>query len=120
MKNESQIAVSRPATVFPSRRRLGWKATTLALIALCQLPANFACATIIIGTTTVTSIGHSFEPEDPTAGTGHPALVTDFLVNQTQEVGGGAVLPSVTVDLDSDTSISFTIAANRPTGTREG
>ncbi len=78
---------------------------------LCQFPTSVVWATINAGTTTVTSIGHSFEPEDPTPDTGHPAIVTDFLVNQTQEVGGGAVLPAVTVNLDVDTSISYTIAA---------
>ena len=111
MKNQLRMTVIHPAIIFPTRRRLGWRAATLALIAVCQLPTSVVWATINAGTTTVTSIGHSFEPENPTSGTGHPAVVTDFLVNQTQEVGGGAVLPAVTVNLDSDTSISYTIAA---------
>jgi len=111
MKNQSDMTGSHPAIIFLSRRWLGWRAATLALTALCQLPTSVVCATINAGTTTVTSIGHSFEPENPTPGTGHPAVVTDFLVNQTQEVGGGAVLPAVTVNLDVDTSISYTITA---------
>src|SRR5215471_14901578 len=111
MKIQSRMTASHPLIIFPLRRRLGWKAATLALTALCQLPTSVVWATINAGTTTVTSIGHSFEPENPTPNTGHPAVVTDFLVNQTQEVGGGAVLPTVTVNLDVDTSISYTITA---------
>ncbi len=111
MKNQSRMAVSHSAIIFPSRRRLGWRAATLALTALCQLPTSVVWATINTGTTTVTSIGHSFEPENPTPNAGPPAVATDFLVNQTQEVGGGAVLPAVTVNLDVDTSISYTITA---------
>jgi hypothetical protein len=111
MTNESQMTVSHPAIIFPSRRRLGWRVATLALTVLCQLPTSVVWATINAGTTTVTSIGHSFEPENPTPDTGHPAVVTDFLVNQTQEVGGRAVLPAVTVNLDLDTSISYTLTA---------
>ena len=111
MKNESRITVSLPAIIYPTRRRLGWRAATLAFTLLCQLSTSVVWATINAGTTTVTSIGHSFEPENPTPNTGHPAVVTDFLVNQTQEVGGGSVLPAVTVNLDVDTSISYTITA---------
>ena len=111
MKIESRNTVSHPAIVYATQRRLGWSAATLALTLLCQLPTSVVWATINAGTTTATSIGHSFEPEDPSLDTGHPAVVTDFLVNQTQEVGGGAVLPAVTVNLDVDTSISYTIAA---------
>jgi hypothetical protein len=111
MKIESRITVSHPAIVYSTRRWLGWRAATLALTALSQLPTSVVWATINAGTTTVTSIGHSFEPENPTPNTGHPAVVTDFLVNQTQEVGGGAVLPAVTVNLDVDTSISYTLSA---------
>src|SRR5262245_34922411 len=111
MKNQSSVTVSYPTIILLSRRRPGWRAATLALTALCQLPTSVVWATINAGTTTVTSIGHSFEPENPTPNTGHPAVVTDFLVNQTQEVGGGAVLPAVTVNLDVDTSVSYTIAA---------
>src|SRR5262249_46400441 len=111
MKNQSRMAVSHPAIIFPSRRRLGSRAVALALTVLCHLPTGVVWATINAGTPTVTPIGHSLEPETPTPNTGHPAVVTDFLVNQTQEVGGGAVLPAVTVNLDGDTSISYTIAA---------
>ena len=71
-----------------------------------------AHATINVGSTTVTSIGHYFTPPeiDP-FGVPRPGYVTDFLVNQTQEVGGGAALPNVAVDLDSDTSVSYSLAA---------
>ena len=112
MKNESRITVSHPAIVY-SLAKAAWMEARQRwhLLLLCQLPTSVVWATINAGTTTVTSIGHSFEPEDPTPDTGHPAVVTDFLVNQTQEVGGGAVLPAVTVNLDVDTSISYTIAA---------
>jgi dockerin type I repeat protein len=109
-KNISPLAQSRRTTIFRDRP-FGWRMIALALIVFSQLATGVAWATINIGTTTVTSIGHSFEPEDPTPATGHAAIVTDFLVNQTQEVGGGAMLPPVTVNLDSDTSLSFTIAA---------
>jgi hypothetical protein len=112
MKNGTHIAVSRPTTIFSlSRSGIGRRAATLALIALCQLPATVASATLSAGSTIVNSIGHSFEPENSKPGTAHPALVTDFLVNLTQQVDGGSTLASATVDLDTDTSISFTVAA---------
>src|SRR5262245_8449255 len=70
-----------------------------------------ARATIKVGSTTITSIGHYFEPphEHPVFGT-VPGVVLDFLVNQTQETGGGAVLPVVSLDLDTDTSIAYSLA----------
>ena len=84
-------------------------ATAAVLTLLCAAEVR---ATINAGSTTVTSIGHYFAPPsvDPIFGV-QPGVVIDFLVNQTQEVGGGAVLPGVSVDLDTDTSISYTLAA---------
>jgi dockerin type I repeat protein len=112
MKNGTHITGSCTKTMFSvSRSRIGPRAATLAVIALCQLQATVACATLSAGSTIVNSIGHSFEPENSKPGTGHPALVTDFLVNLTQQVDGGSTLASATVDLDTDTSISFTVAA---------
>ena len=112
MKKEYTYDCLSPRTYFfPREGGLVGERQRWHLLRSCQLPTNVIWATINAGTTTVTSIGHSFEPENPAPGTGHPAVVTDFLVNQTQEVGGGAVLPAVTVNLDLDTSISYTITA---------
>jgi hypothetical protein len=110
MSLRSRHILSRLALDGTSRRNLRW-AATFALLSVGQLQADLARATIQVGSTTVSSIGHSFEPADDDPIFGHPAFVTDFLVNQTHEVGGGALLPSVTVNLDLDTSIAYTIAA---------
>ena len=92
-------------------RRLSIGRAALASAALLVCSTS-VFGTISAGSTTVASIGHSFVQVPPIIE-GQPTqyAVTDFFVNQTQEVGGGATLPSVTVNLDADTSIAYTIAA---------
>jgi hypothetical protein len=93
------------------RNNLTWKLFSLLLtVAACSIWPQPARAITDLGTTTVYSIGHSFTPPNY-LGPPQDGYVVDDLVNQAQNVGGGAVLPSVTVDLDSDTGVSYTIAA---------
>ena len=86
----------------------------------------FVCSTLIVansraalgavvsaGSTTVNSIGHSFQPPrvDPINGP-QPGVVTDFLIDQAQNVGGGAVLPNVLLNLDTGTVVSHKVQAS--------
>lgn len=80
------------------------------------LPGENLAATSLMDNTIVYSIGHYFGPAFPQPGNPNPSnIVIDFLINQTQETGGGAVLPVVQKDLDLFDKIYHRIQA--PTGT---
>jgi len=62
--------------------------------------------TSLFDNTIVNSIGHYFGPALAFPGDPNPGnIVIDFLINQTQETGGGAVLPTVKRNLDNFTSV---------------
>jgi hypothetical protein len=69
-------------------------------------------ATINVGNVTVTSIGHSFIPPDSSPPP-RPGFVEDFLISG---VNGGATLSPVSINLDNDTQLSFTVRA--PAGSK--
>jgi len=65
-----------------------------------------------LGTVEVSSIGHSvFDPMFPAPGMGPPSLAVDFLIDQDQSSGGGAVLPAVSTGWDTKTKFTLTVAA---------
>lgn len=106
------------------KRSLSWKQFCLMLtVTVWAISPQSAEAVTDLGTTTVNSIGHSFTP-GINIPFPQPAIVTDYLVDQSQVVGGGAAVPSISVNLDSDTGVSYTISAptnyqffvNVPTG----
>jgi hypothetical protein len=68
-------------------------------------PPTNANSTVNLGTVVASLIGHEFLPSPI------PATVFDFLVDQTQITGGGAVLPSVQVNFDTNNQFVLTIAA---------
>lgn len=80
-------------------------------IALIAFAPHSAYATIDLGATTVTSVGHRFDLPDPAHPFHLPRFVVDYLVEQSQSFDGGATTLPVTTDLDTDTSISYTVAA---------
>lgn len=72
-------------------------------------PPTNANSIVNLGTVVASSLGHEFfslwfMP-------GMPLTVFDFLVDQTQTTGGGAVLPSVQVNFDTNNQFELTIAA---------
>jgi hypothetical protein len=65
-----------------------------------------------LGTVVASSIGHEFFSRYPHGlPPFSPSTVYDFLVDQSQTSGGGAVLPSVQVDFDTNNQFELTIAA---------
>lgn len=78
-------------------------------------PAN-ASSMANLGTLVTLSIGHKFFYQNPIGMPFGgpfplPPTVTDFLVDQTQTTGGGAVLPSEQVNFDTNDEFELTIAA---------
>lgn len=75
-------------------------------------PPTTVNSMVNLGTAVATSIGHEFfgfiVPGYPRSG---PARVSDFLVDQSQDSGGGALLPSVQVNFDTNDQFELTIAA---------
>ena len=67
---------------------------------------------VIIGTVETSTLGHSFVTFGPPPGPGpRTSLVSDFLVDQNQSSGGGGVLPSVSVNWDTNSQFVLTVAA---------
>ncbi len=68
--------------------------------------------TPLFDNTTVNSIGHYFGPAPSFPGDPNPSnIVINFLINQTQETGGGGVLPTVQRNLDNFTAVYHRIQA---------
>ncbi|MGA2543103.1 MAG: hypothetical protein ABSG78_16255, partial [Verrucomicrobiota bacterium] len=83
---------------------------TLFCGALFLLSLVSAQAQVDLGKAQVSAIGHLFtQPFPPPAGA--QSDVTDYLVDQRQVSGGGAVLPSVTADFDTHNQFVLTITA---------
>jgi hypothetical protein len=75
-------------------------------------PATNANAMVNLGTVVAPAIGHEFSSWNlPGIPPPIPATVYDFLVDQSQTSGGGAVLPSVQVNFDTNNQFELTIAA---------
>jgi hypothetical protein len=75
-------------------------------------PPTNANSMVNLGTVVASSIGHEFFSWSlPGILPPIPPTVDDFLVDQTQTTGGGAVLPSVQVNFDTNNQFELTIAA---------
>ncbi len=74
---------------------------------------------VIIGTIETSALGHSFVTfgPPPIPGLGlQMSAVSDFLIDQNQASGGGGVLPSISVNWDTNSQFMLTVAA--PPGKR--
>jgi hypothetical protein len=74
-------------------------------------PPTNANSMVNLGTVVASSIGHEFFSLMPGIRPPISPVVYDFLVDQTQTTGGGAVLPSVLVNFDTNNQFELTIAA---------
>jgi len=80
-------------------------------------PPTNANSMVNLGTVVASSIGHEFFSLNlPGIPPPISPIVYDFLVDQTQTTGGGAVLPSVQANFDTNNQFELTIAA--PPGMR--
>ena len=103
----------QPRNTFLSAN--GWFPSGILFVCAMLIVANSRAALGVVvsaGSTTVNSIGHSFQPPrvDPINGP-QPGVVTDFLIDQAQNVGGGAVLPIVALNLDTGSALSHKVQA---------
>ncbi len=69
-----------------------------------------------LGTVQVSTIGHSLKTPPPYAGPPSSGSVGEFLIDQDQSSGGDGVLPSVSVNWDTNVQLVLTISA--PPGQR--
>ncbi len=71
-------------------------------------------AAVEIGTVQASTIGHAFLNPNlllPPGSPPRPSSVVDYLVDQDQSSGGGGVLPSVSVNWDTNTQFVLTVSA---------
>src|SRR5258708_28860374 len=71
-------------------------------------------AAVEIGTVQSSTIGHAFLNPNfllPPGSPPRPSSVVDYLVDQDQSSGGGGVLPSVSVNWDTNTQFVLTVSA---------
>src|SRR5687768_13312244 len=92
------------------RTRVAWLVRVIIIfIAATSTFAVVAQRPVNLGTVEVSSLGHQFHPPSAVGG----GYVRDFLIDQSQTSGGGAMIGNVVANFDTNHQFSITVSAPR-------